>query len=156
MRAVVALSTVAVVLATLAALTEGFQPRRIMFARCSSEDPVPRGVFMSCANRRGVCEVRIGQTHILRAIFIPQINSTDVDSYVRWNSWVELPLPDQRRDACDGEINCPVVAGVATQFTYSLDIQDFWLRDEYPVIWSLTDRETDTPIVCFKFKINIV
>lgn len=29
-------------------------------------------------------------------------------------------------------------------------------QDEYPVIWSLTDKATDEPIVCFKFKINIV
>lgn len=133
-----------------------FQPRRIMFARCSSEEKMPRAVFMSCANRRGVCEVRIGSTHNLRAIFIPDYNSTDVDSHVRWNSWFEVPLPGQDRDACDGEINCPVVAGEVTRFTYVLDIQEFWPRNEYPVIWTLTDRATDEILVCFKFKINIV
>lgn len=133
-----------------------FQPRRIMFARCSSEEKMPRAVFMSCANRRGVCEVRIGSTHNLRAIFIPDYNSTDVDSHVRWNSWFEVPLPGQDRDACSGEISCPVKAGEVTRFTYVLDIQDFWPRNEYPVIWTLTDRATDQVLVCFKFKINII
>lgn len=113
-------------------------------------------VFMSCANPRGVCEVRIGSTHTLRAVFIPEINSTDVDSYVRWNSWFEVPLPGQRRDACDETISCPVQAGTTTRFTYELDIQDFWPRDEYPVIWTLTDRTTDEILTCFKFKINIL
>nr|XP_027215152.1 uncharacterized protein LOC113808024 [Penaeus vannamei] len=103
-----------------------------MFARCSSEEKMPRAVFMSCANRRGVCEVRIGSTHNLRAIFIPDYNSTDVDSHVRWNSWFEVPLPGQDRDACDGEINCPVVAGEVTRFTYVLDIQEFWPRRSDP------------------------
>lgn len=147
---------VVVVAAALVTLTEGFQPRRIQFGRCSIEEPVPRAVFMTCANRRGVCEVRLGQTHNLRAIFVSSINSTEVDSYVRWNAWMELPLPDQKRDSCNGEISCPVVAEQMTQFTYSLSIQDFWLRDEYPVIWSLSDKHTDTPIVCFKFRISIV
>ncbi|XP_037787742.1 uncharacterized protein LOC119583339 [Penaeus monodon] len=133
-----------------------FQPRRIMFARCSAEEKMPRAVFMSCANRRGVCEVRIGSTHNLRAIFIPDYNSTNVDSHVRWNSWFEVPLPGQDRDACDGEIDCPVIAGEVTRFTYVLDIQEFWPRNEYPVIWTLTDRATDETLVCFKFKINIV
>ncbi|KAK7080719.1 hypothetical protein SK128_010387 [Halocaridina rubra] len=117
---------------------------------------MPRAVFMTCANRRGVCEVRIGNTHNLRAIFIPDYNATDVDSYVRWNSWFEVPLPGQNRIACGANIACPVQAGVPTRFTYTLDIQDFWPRNEYPVIWSLTDTKTDEVLVCFKFKINIV
>ncbi|KAK8396957.1 hypothetical protein O3P69_005149 [Scylla paramamosain] len=145
-----------VVVVALINLSEGFQPRRIMFARCSSEEQVPRALFMTCANRHGVCEVRLGQSHNLRAIFIPQLNSSDVDSYVRWNGWMEIPLPDQQRDACDGELACPLVAGQMTQFTYSLQIQNFWPRKEYPVIWSLTDRKTDEPLLCFKFKINII
>lgn len=69
---------------------------------------------------------------------------------------MEIPLPDQQRDACDGELACPLVAGQMTQFTYSLQIQNFWPRKEYPVIWSLTDRKTDEPLLCFKFKINII
>ncbi|KAG0727136.1 NPC intracellular cholesterol transporter 2 [Chionoecetes opilio] len=148
--------TVVVVMVALVTLTEGFPPRRILFGRCSPDEPVPRAVFMTCANRHGVCELRMGQSHNLRAIFRSQINSTDVNSYVRWNSFVELPLPEQRPDACDGEIQCPVIAGQLTDFTYSLHIKNFWLRNEYPVIWSLTDNETDEPIICFKFKINIV
>lgn len=146
----------AVLVVVMATLSMAFQPRRIMFARCSSEEKMPRAVFMTCANRRGVCEVRVGNTHNLRAIFIPDINATDVDSYVRWNSWFEVPLPGQKRDACNGNIDCPVVAGHVTRFTYILDIQDFWPRDEYPVVWTLSDKDTDNTIMCFKFKINIV
>ncbi|KAK4311671.1 hypothetical protein Pmani_016867 [Petrolisthes manimaculis] len=133
-----------------------FNPRRIMFARCTSEEKIPRAVFMTCANRHGVCEVRVGNTHNLRAIFISDVNSTDVDSHVRWNSWFEVPLPNQRRNACEHDLPCPIIANRISRFTYTLDIQDFWPRDEYPVIWSLTDRATDTTIFCFKFKINIV
>jgi len=150
------LTVAALVLAVAVGPALCFQPRRIMFGRCSSEEKMPRAVFMSCANRRGVCEVRIGSSHNLRAIFIPEYNSTDVDSHVRWNSWFEVPLPGQDRDACSGEIVCPVVAGEVTRFTYNLDIQDFWPRNEYPVIWTLMDRETEETLVCFKFKINIV
>lgn len=150
------LSLVALLLALAVGPSECFRPRRIMFGRCSAEEKMPRAVFMTCANRRGVCEVRIGSSHNLRAIFIPDFNSTDVDSHVRWNSWFEVPLPGQDRNACDGAIGCPVKAGEVTRFTYSLDIQDFWPRNEYPVIWSLTDRETDETLVCFKFKINII
>lgn len=147
---------VALMAALVVIPSHAFQPRRILYARCSAEEKMPRAVFMTCANRRGVCEVRVGNTHNLRAVFIPDINSTTVDSYVRWNSWFEVPLPGQERDACDGEMECPVIAGHVTRFTYSLSIQDFWPRNEYPVIWTLTDKETDTPLVCFKFKINIV
>lgn len=150
----VALLAVTVAVVVLSATA--FQPRRIMYGRCSSDQKMPRAVFMTCANRRGVCEVRMGSRHNLRAIFIPDYNSTDVESYVRWNSWIEIKLPGQNQDACGVNINCPVVAGVPTRFTYTLDIQDFWLRNEYPVIWTLTDRETDETLVCFKFKITIV
>lgn len=142
--------------AALVSLTEGFQPRRILFGRCSNEEQVPRAVLMTCANRQGVCEVRLGQTYNLRAIFISPINTTEVDSYVRWNWIFEVPLPGQERDSCNGEISCPVVAGHLTQFTYSLEIQNYWLRGEYPVIWSLTDKQTSNSIVCFKFKISII
>lgn len=150
------LTLVALLLAMAVGPSVCFRPRRIMFGRCSADEKMPRAVFMSCANRRGVCEVRIGSSHNLRAIFIPDINSTDVDSHVRWNSWFEVPLPGQQRDACDGEIACPVIANEVTRFTYNLDIQDFWPRNEYPVIWTLTDRKTDETLLCFKFKINIV
>ncbi|KAG7167740.1 uncharacterized protein LOC121867921 [Homarus americanus] len=152
----VMLVLVVLVVAVAVFPSHAFQPRRIMYARCSSEEKMPRAVFMTCANRRGICEVRIGNIHNLRAIFIPDTNATDVDSHVRWNSWFEVPLPNQQRDACDGEITCPVIAGQITRFTYSLDIQDFWPRNEYPVIWTLKDRVTDMTLVCFKFKINIV
>ncbi|XP_018024550.1 uncharacterized protein LOC108680263 isoform X2 [Hyalella azteca] len=135
-----------------------FSPRRILFAQCDypEHSVKPKAVFMTCANNRGVCEVRAGGSHTLRAIFVPKINSSDVDSYVRWNSWVEVQLPGQNRDACGEALTCPVVANDITRFTYNLDIQNFWPRDEYPVIWSLTDRATDQEIVCFKFRINIV
>ncbi|CAL4060617.1 unnamed protein product [Meganyctiphanes norvegica] len=136
--------------------SEAFQPRRIKYARCNTEDVMPLALFMTCANNHGVCEVRIGSQHNLRAVFVPEINSTDVDSYVRWNSWFEVPLPGQSRDACDEALSCPIQPGIVTRFTYSLDIQNFWPRDEYPVVWSLTDRATDEVITCFKFKINIV
>ncbi|XP_064116153.1 uncharacterized protein LOC135221982 isoform X1 [Macrobrachium nipponense] len=150
----VALTLAVVAVAVVPAIS--FQPRRILYGRCSSEEKMPRAVFMSCANRRGTCEVRIGHRHNLRAIFIPDFNSTDVDSHVRWNSWFEVPLPGQDRDACGTSIECPVTAHVPTRFTYTLDIQDFWPKNDYPVIWSLTDRETDETLVCFKFKIAIV
>ncbi|KAF2364063.1 MD-2-related lipid-recognition domain [Trinorchestia longiramus] len=136
-----------------------FTPRRILFAKCDyTEDYTakPMAVFMTCANARGVCEVRAGGTHTLRAVFIPKINSTDVDSYVRWNSWVEVPLPGQIRDACDSSMQCPVEPKSVVRFTYDLGIQSLWPRSEYPVIWSLSDRETERDIVCFKFRINIV
>lgn len=32
----------------------------------------------------------------------------------------------------------------------------FPFQGEFPVIWTLSDKETDEPILCFKFKINIV
>ncbi|MPC29454.1 hypothetical protein E2C01_022686 [Portunus trituberculatus] len=60
-----------------------------------------------------------------------EYNSSNVDSYVRWNSWMEVPLPEQQRDACDGEIACPVEEGQMTQFTYSLHIQNYWPRQDY-------------------------
>lgn len=147
---------VALTVALTVAPSLAFQPRRIMFARCTAEEKMPRAVFMTCANRRGVCEVRVGNTHNLQAVFLSDTNATDVDSYVRWNSWFEVPLPGQERNACDGSLRCPVIKGHVTRFTYSLDIQDFWPRDEYPVIWTLSDRNTDESLVCFKFKINIV
>lgn len=135
--------------------SHGFARRRIKFKRCHREVRMPKALFMTCANKHGVCELRKGETHILRAVFIPNHNATNVDSHVRWNSWLEIPLPNQERDACNNAIKCPVIKNHITRFTYNLHIEDFWPRKVYPVIWTLSDKDTDEELLCFKFQINI-
>ena len=87
---------------------------------------------------------------------LSDINSTDVESSVSWNNWLEVPLPNQDIDSCEGEIDCPVIANKPTAFTYTLFIESFWPKGEYPCIWRLKDRATDTILACWKFKIAII
>jgi len=138
---------------------QNFEPQRIMFAKCDDgyDTVKPLVVYMTCAAlHNGVCDVRKGGVHSLRAIFRSEHASADVESYVRWNRFISLGLPDQEPDACKENLACPVQPGEVTRFTYHLPIQDFFPAGEYPIMWSLTDRATDTDILCFKFKINIV
>jgi len=155
-----ALRAAVVVMAVMVSgvVAQNFEPQRIMFAKCDDgyDTVKPLAVYMTCAAlHNGVCDVRKGGVHSLRAIFISEHASSDVESYVRWNRFISLGLPDQDPDACNN-LPCPVVPGNITRFTYHLPIQDFFPAGEYPIMWSLTDRATDTDILCFKFKINIV
>jgi len=138
--------------------TEGFKVRRILFAKCedvSDQTAKPLAVFMTCANPRGDCEVRLGNNHTLQAVFKPKMNSTDLSSWVRWNNIFQLSLPGQDNNGCNS-VQCPLVVDRVTRFTYTLYIDPFFPPGEYPIIWSLNDEETNTYATCWKFKINIV
>ncbi|KAL7647533.1 UNVERIFIED_CONTAM: hypothetical protein RMT77_001133 [Armadillidium vulgare] len=134
---------------------QGFPPRRVKFAGCFDNVARPVAVFMSCANKRGDCEVRKDSVHTLRAFFRPKHNATAVESFAAWNSWLQVPLPNQDHDACKNLYQCPLVENRLNSFTYKLKVEAFWPADTYPVIWTLTNAETEEEVLCFRFRIII-
>ncbi|MPC80977.1 hypothetical protein E2C01_075577 [Portunus trituberculatus] len=84
---------------------------------------------MNCSSLlTDTCYLKKGHTYLLQAEFVPQSPSEDVESSVAWRSWVEMPLPGQDSEACDGRLPCPLTAGTPVNFTYPLHIEDFWMR----------------------------
>ncbi|CAL4089753.1 unnamed protein product [Meganyctiphanes norvegica] len=149
---------VMLLLITQEATSSKYQPRRVEFGRCTKDEPMPRAMFITCANKKGTaCEVRMGGVHKVQVVFVPEYNSTDVDSRIAWNNdWLEVEMPNQNRNPCDGMMECPLEEQHITRFDYSLKIESFWIRGVYPVIWRLTDRMTNKPVVCLKFKMEVV
>ncbi|KAK7041664.1 hypothetical protein SK128_001851 [Halocaridina rubra] len=129
----------------------------IPFSSCTADEPTPDTVTMDCEGMsHGTCILKKGQTHTLTADFSPDISSTRVNTYVAWKSWVEMPLPRENENTCHNFIECPLREGTETTFTYPLNIQNFWMRRRYPMVWKLTDMDTDETVLCFVIRIQIV
>lgn len=123
---------------------------------CGKGVPAPTSVTMECDGMsHGTCLLEKGKTHRLIAEFTPGVSSSRLQSYVAWKSWVEMPLPGQNSNACQNYIDCPVNQGTQTNFTYPLEIQNFWMRRRYPMIWKLTNQDTEETVLCFVFRIQI-
>ncbi|KAK8734701.1 hypothetical protein OTU49_005940 [Cherax quadricarinatus] len=118
--------------------------------------PGPSAIKVNCSSfERETCTLTKGQTYSIWANFTPQINVNAVQSSVAWKTWVEMPLPGQDADGCNGYLECPLAQNTPTTFTYPLQIQNFWMRRRYPIVWRLKDANTDIKILCFTFKILI-
>ncbi|KAG0727135.1 NPC intracellular cholesterol transporter 2 [Chionoecetes opilio] len=125
----------------------------VPFSSCNAGLPAPTTVSMDCASLlTDTCVLKKGHTYTLQAEFTPQSPSDDVESYVAWSLWVEMPLLDQDDDACESHLPCPLTPGNPVNFTYPLHIENFWMRRKYPLVWKLRDEDTDNTILCFKVK----
>nr|XP_045604332.1 NPC intracellular cholesterol transporter 2-like isoform X2 [Procambarus clarkii] len=125
--------------------------------RSCGDVPAPSEMRINCSSLdRGSCMLNKGETYIIHANFTPRISSNDVESKVSWHFWVDMPLPNQESDACNGHLKCPLRKDVSTTFTYLLKVQNFWMRRRYPIVWRLMDDDTDAQILCFRFSIHIL
>ncbi|XP_042223995.1 NPC intracellular cholesterol transporter 2-like [Homarus americanus] len=116
----------------------------------------PSAVRMQCSSfLRGTCLLNKGQTYSMQAEFTPQTSVEEIESSVAWKAWVEMPLTDQDFDACNSQITCPLTQGSPTTFSYSLHIPNYWMRRRYPIVWRLTDDDTNTRILCFTVRVQI-
>ncbi|XP_068230161.1 NPC intracellular cholesterol transporter 2-like [Palaemon carinicauda] len=140
-------------LASVASKTE-----TLPFWECSSDVPVPTRVMLKCERLfNGICLLKKGQTYALEAEFTPGVSTSDkLQSYVAWKRWVEMPIPGQTYDACPSFVKCPLTHGVKSTFKYPLEVQNFWMRRRYPMVWRLTDEVTHRDVFCFIIRTQII
>ncbi|XP_066960946.1 putative protein heh-1 [Macrobrachium rosenbergii] len=155
----IASSLLLILLLSLASVARAsVKTETLPFWECSSDVPVPTSVTLECERLvNGICLLRKGQTHQLKAEFTPGVStSSKLQSYVAWKRWVEMPIPGQNSGACDNFVKCPLSHGAQSTFRYPLEIQNFWMRRRYPMVWRLTDDATHRDVFCFIIRIQII
>ncbi|XP_050732440.1 ecdysteroid-regulated 16 kDa protein-like [Eriocheir sinensis] len=125
----------------------------VPFTACDNGEPAPTSVRMNCSSLvSDTCVLNKENTYLLQVDFVPDSPASDVESYVAWRSWVEMPLPGQDSKACDDHLSCPLTPGKVATFTYPLRVERFWMRRRYPMVWRLKDDDTDRVILCFNIR----
>lgn len=95
----------------------------------TSGSPAPISLVVDCSSRvRNTCSLARGQNHTVSVTFTPNHNSSHiVSSLVSWRTWVEMPLPEQDREACN-HVQCPLIDGRQTTFSYPLNMPDYVMK----------------------------